>query len=96
MAEEKAVKKISAKGIMADLRAGLSDIELMKKYDVSYQRASGHILKTYESRPRYRGLFQQESSKTVARPAGGEFDSELAPTVVSLPQLHLLNAPAAN
>ena len=36
MAEEKAVKKISAKGIMADLRAGLSDTELMKKYDVSY------------------------------------------------------------
>lgn len=30
-----AAKKISAKAIMADLRAGLSDAELMEKYGVS-------------------------------------------------------------
>jgi hypothetical protein len=36
VAEEKAVKKISAKAIMADLRTGLSDTELMKKYNLSY------------------------------------------------------------
>jgi hypothetical protein len=36
VAEEKAVRKISAKSIMADLRAGSSDTELMKKYDISY------------------------------------------------------------
>jgi hypothetical protein len=36
VAEEKAVKKISAKAIMAELRAGSSDTELMKKYDISY------------------------------------------------------------
>ena len=36
VAEEKPIKKISAKAIMADLKAGSSDAELMKKYAISY------------------------------------------------------------
>jgi lipopolysaccharide biosynthesis regulator YciM len=37
VADAKATKKISAKGIMADLKAGMSDSELIKKYDISFQ-----------------------------------------------------------
>ncbi len=36
MADEKPTKKISAKSIMADLKAGSSDKELTKKYAISY------------------------------------------------------------
>jgi uncharacterized paraquat-inducible protein A len=37
MGEGKGTKKISAKAIMTDLKAGMSDSELMKKYDISFQ-----------------------------------------------------------
>jgi rubrerythrin len=37
MAEEKTTKKISAKTIMMDLKAGMSDAQLMSKYDISFQ-----------------------------------------------------------
>jgi hypothetical protein len=37
MSEDKATKKISAKAIMSDLKAGMSDGQLMTKYGISFQ-----------------------------------------------------------
>lgn len=37
MGEGKGPKKISAKAIMTDLKAGLLDSDLMSKYDISFQ-----------------------------------------------------------
>jgi len=34
--QDKGIKKISAKAIMVDLKAGLSDLQLMEKYAISY------------------------------------------------------------
>ena len=37
MSDKKPVKKISAKAIMTDLKVGMSDTELMEKYNISFQ-----------------------------------------------------------
>jgi hypothetical protein len=63
VAEEKGVKKISAKGIMADLRAGSSDTELMKKYDISYTALQDIFSKLMEAGLATQAYFNKRALK---------------------------------
>ncbi len=63
MAEEKSVRKISAKGIMADLRAGSSDAELMKKYDISYSALQDIFSKLIEAGLATQAYFNKRALK---------------------------------
>ncbi len=63
MAEEKSVKKISAKAIMADLRAGSSDTDLMKKYDISYSALQDIFSKLMEAGLATQAYFNKRTLK---------------------------------
>ena len=63
MAEDKAVKKISAKAIMVDLRGGSSDTELMKKYDISYNALQDIFSKLIEAGLATQAYFHKRALK---------------------------------
>jgi lipopolysaccharide biosynthesis regulator YciM len=63
VAEEKGVKKISAKAIMADLRAGSSDAELMKKYNLSYSALQDIFSKLVEANLATQAYFNKRALK---------------------------------
>lgn len=69
MAEEKPVKKISAKAIMADLKAGTSDSELMKKYAISYSGLQDIFSKLVEAGLATKAYFNKRALKQSSGPA---------------------------
>jgi hypothetical protein len=72
VAEEKSVKKISAKAIMADLKAGSSDTELMKKYAISYNGLQDIFSKLVEAGLATKAYFDKRALKqsSVLSPEG--------------------------
>ncbi|MGO9121314.1 MAG: hypothetical protein ACLQPD_27345 [Desulfomonilaceae bacterium] len=68
MAEEKPVKKISAKAIMADLKAGSSDTELMKKYAISYSGLQDIFSKLIEAGLATKAYFNKRALKQSSAP----------------------------
>jgi len=63
VAEVKPVKKISAKAIMADLKAGSSDTELMKKYAISYNALQDIFSKLIEAGLATKAYFNKRALK---------------------------------
>jgi hypothetical protein len=58
-------KKISAKAIMTDLRAGLTDAELIKKYGLSFQGLQDLFEKLIQANLATPSYFEKRSMKSV-------------------------------
>ncbi len=63
MAENKVAKKISAKAIMSDLKAGMSDSQLMSKYDISFQGLQDLFGKLTKAGLATRAYFDKRATK---------------------------------
>lgn len=61
MSDKKSVKKISAKAIMSDLKAGLSDSELMHKYGISFQGLQDLFSKLMEAKLATKAYFEKRA-----------------------------------
>lgn len=61
MSDKKTTKKISAKAIMSDLNAGLSDSELMHKYGISFQGLQDLFSKLVEAKLATQAYFQKRA-----------------------------------
>jgi rubrerythrin len=60
-----APKKISAKAIMADLKAELPDSELMEKYGISFQGLQDLFAKLIQAGLATRAYFEKRSMKQI-------------------------------
>jgi len=69
MADVKPTKKISAKAIMIDLRDGLSDNELMRKYGLSFQGLQDLFSKLIEAKLATTAYFEKRALSQAGRPA---------------------------
>ncbi len=65
VSDQKPVKKISAKAIMTDLKAGMSDTELMEKYKISFQGLQDLFGKLVEAKLATRAYFGNRARKQV-------------------------------
>lgn len=61
MSDTKTTKKISAKAIMADLNAGLSDSALMQKYGISFQGLQDLFSKLVEAKLATKTYFEKRA-----------------------------------
>lgn len=66
MTEQKSIKKINAKAIMTDLKEGLSDTDLMAKYDLSFQALQDLFAKLVEARLATKAYFEKRAKTQVA------------------------------
>ena len=62
---QKPTKKISAKAIMIDLKAGMSDAELMAKYKISFQGLQDLFSKLIEAKLATRAYFDNRARRQV-------------------------------
>jgi uncharacterized paraquat-inducible protein A len=65
VSDKKPVKKISAKAIMTDLKAGMSDTELMGKYNISFQGLQDLFGKLVDAKLATRAYFDNRARKQV-------------------------------
>lgn len=65
MSDKKPVKKISAKAIMTDLKAGVSDTQLMEKYEISFQSLQDLFGKLVDAKLATRAYFDNRAHKQV-------------------------------
>ncbi len=65
MSDKKSARKISAKAIMIDLKAGMSDTELMEKYNISFQGLQDLFGKLVNAKLATRAYFDNRASKQV-------------------------------
>jgi hypothetical protein len=65
VSETKGPKKISAKAIMVDLKAGLPDAELIKKYGLSFQGLQDLFEKLIEAGLATRAYFDKRALKQL-------------------------------
>lgn len=72
MADTKPTKKISAKAIMIDLRDGLSDVELMKKYGLSFQGLQDLFSKLTEAKLATPAYFAKRALSQAGKPVREE------------------------
>ncbi|MGB6067068.1 MAG: hypothetical protein WBG50_19855 [Desulfomonilaceae bacterium] len=65
VSDKKTTKKISAKAIMTDLKAGMSDTELMEKYEISFQGLQDLFGKLIDAKLATRAYFDKRAGKQV-------------------------------
>jgi len=75
VSEEKSIKKVSAKAIMADLKADMSDSQLMEKYGLSFQGLQDLFAKLIHAKLATETYFQKRAMKQAARPVEKEAGS---------------------
>jgi hypothetical protein len=61
VSDTKTTKKISAKAIMSDLKAGLSDSELMQRYGISFQGLQDLFSKLVEAKLATKAYFEKRA-----------------------------------
>jgi len=66
--QQKTPKKINAKAIMTDLRDGLSDADLMKKYDLSFQGLQDLFSKLVEAKLATQAYFSKRAMSQMGAP----------------------------
>jgi len=72
VSDQKNTKKISAKAIMADLKANLSDGQLMEKYGLSFQGLQDLFAKLIQAKLATETYFQKRAMKQTVRPVASE------------------------
>jgi hypothetical protein len=68
VSDPKAPKKISAKAIMADLKAELTDSQLMDKYGISFQGLQDLFGKLIEAKLATQAYFEKRAMKLAVKP----------------------------
>jgi hypothetical protein len=63
MAEDKVTRKISAKAIMTDLKAGMSDSQLISKYGISFQGLQDLFVKLIQAGLATKSYFDKRATK---------------------------------
>ncbi len=69
MSDKQSTKKISAKAIMTDLKAELSDSDLMKKYGISFQALQDLFAKLVQAKLVPQAFFDKRAVNQAARPS---------------------------
>ena len=72
MSDQKAPRKISAKSIMEDLKAGMADPDLMEKYKLSFQGLQDLFSKLVQAKLATDAYFSKRAMKQASRPAEKE------------------------
>jgi hypothetical protein len=68
VSDKKTTKKINAKAIMTDLKEGLTDSQLMEKYDLSFQGLQELFAKLVEAKLATKAYFDKRVVKQVGAP----------------------------
>jgi len=68
LSDQKAPRKISAKSIMEDLKAGMADSDLMEKYKLSFQGLQDLFSKLVQANLATDAYFSKRAMKQASRP----------------------------